>query len=507
MKLKSLILGSVAAAGLSTASFAADPAFGVLTSLDVCDALGLSGLTISSDTNCLQISGAVDYRLRYGNFRNNANVGNTYDGAVDPFVDDTFPGTDFGTDWDSRARAWVRLVATADSDFGPAAAVVRIRQVDEWRVRNEGYGTAGGLPVGDYGGDHTNGAVIDEAYVSIGDSTVIMAGLKQRQAAGSIANIGDDSPYSFLFMSDKIDGGGVLIDADDNRLGGVSIQIVSDLGNGVSAGIGLENIGNIAGAGSVGGPANPVNDWSSLETQRAAANLAGTLVGVLQYAGDGVTAHITGLGYGVLDGNIDSFAIHAGATGTFDIFRVRGALGYDSDFKNSASAVQGIITGLASVEAGFDMFRLALSGEFAHFNNTARGGSGVNETDFGIGGRITADVTEGVAINFDASWFRDGFNARTGGSTDTLRLQAEIAADVTETIRLTAAVGGYFGSGVFAADSQPGRANNFLDIDNLYYGRAGLAWNPGGGFASSANLEVNSEGGWRTEFNASKSFN
>ena len=46
MKLKSLILGSVAAAGLSTAGFAAD--LGVLTSLDVCDSLGISGLTISS---------------------------------------------------------------------------------------------------------------------------------------------------------------------------------------------------------------------------------------------------------------------------------------------------------------------------------------------------------------------------------------------------------------------------------------------------------------------------
>src|SRR5215217_7932783 len=66
MKLKSLILGSVAAAGLSTAGFAAD--LGVLTSLDVCDELGLSGLTISSDTNCLQISGEVAYTFSWGNY-------------------------------------------------------------------------------------------------------------------------------------------------------------------------------------------------------------------------------------------------------------------------------------------------------------------------------------------------------------------------------------------------------------------------------------------------------
>src|SRR3954463_1058751 len=71
MKLKSLILGSVAAAGLSTGAFAAD--LGVLTSLDVCDSLGISGLTISSDTNCLQISGGVSYEFNWGDYRRSAN--------------------------------------------------------------------------------------------------------------------------------------------------------------------------------------------------------------------------------------------------------------------------------------------------------------------------------------------------------------------------------------------------------------------------------------------------
>src|SRR5690606_11272622 len=66
MKLKSLILGSVAAAGLSTAGFAAD--LGVLTSLDVCDALGISGLTISSSDNCLQITGGVSYEFNWGDY-------------------------------------------------------------------------------------------------------------------------------------------------------------------------------------------------------------------------------------------------------------------------------------------------------------------------------------------------------------------------------------------------------------------------------------------------------
>ena len=69
MNIRSLLLGSVAAAGLSTGAYAAD--LGVLTSLDVCDALGLSGLTISSDTNCLQISGAVSYEFVWGDYKGN----------------------------------------------------------------------------------------------------------------------------------------------------------------------------------------------------------------------------------------------------------------------------------------------------------------------------------------------------------------------------------------------------------------------------------------------------
>src|SRR5690554_8150329 len=77
MKLKSLILGSVAAAGLSTGAFAAD--LGVLTSLDVCDALGLSGLTISSDTNCLQITGGVSYAFSWGDYQTAAFLGITED--------------------------------------------------------------------------------------------------------------------------------------------------------------------------------------------------------------------------------------------------------------------------------------------------------------------------------------------------------------------------------------------------------------------------------------------
>ena len=59
MKIRSLLLGSVAATGLVTAGYAAD--LGVVTSLDICDELGISGLTVSSDDNCLVITGGVTF--------------------------------------------------------------------------------------------------------------------------------------------------------------------------------------------------------------------------------------------------------------------------------------------------------------------------------------------------------------------------------------------------------------------------------------------------------------
>src|ERR1700761_7781631 len=66
MKIRTLLLGSAALAGLSTAGYAAD--LGVVTSLDVCDELGLTGLTISSDDNCLVVTGGVTFEYDWGNY-------------------------------------------------------------------------------------------------------------------------------------------------------------------------------------------------------------------------------------------------------------------------------------------------------------------------------------------------------------------------------------------------------------------------------------------------------
>lgn len=466
MKLKSLILGSVAAAGLSTAGFAAD--LGVLTSLDVCDALGLSGLTISSDTNCLQLSGGVSYEFNWGDYRTESYVARTFDGARNIPVDNG------PTDWNTKVEAWLKAVGTADSDFGPAKAVIKIKEVDQTRVTR---GTVAGVvtTVVD-GGDDTGGMQIDEAYVSVGDTTVIMAGKK-----GSIANLDDDAPFNFLglFNSDAIDGKGVGIDADYSGLGGHVIQVVSDLGNGVNVGVGLENLNGASG--------------NTFQTAAQAAGAGtgddpfthGTLVGVISYAGEGITAHVTGAAFGILDGNVETWAIHAGATGTFDAFKIRGAVSYWDNFKYTAND---ILNALVSVEGTFDLFKIALSGEVANSNGAQ------NYTDYGFGGSIGATVTEGVSINLGARYFHDDFN----NDENTVQVAAQIVAAVTETIKLTGEVGGYFGS---AIANNPAFAN-----DSVIYGAAELAWAPGGGFTSSVKGEINSESAYKVTFKAAKSF-
>jgi len=468
MKLKSLILGSVAAAGLSTAGFAAD--LGVLTSLDVCDELGLSGLTISSDTNCLQVTGGVSYEFQWGDYRTGAGdasftgvVANTFDGGVDP---STAALGDDVQDWESQVEVWLKFVGTASSDFGPAKAVIKIKEVDETRVAGE---------VARSADDETDGVVLDEAYVSIGDSTVIMAGRKS-----SIANLSDDEPFNFLglFTSDKIDGKGVGVDGDYSGLGGHVIQVVSDLGNGVNVGVGLENL-------------NGDSDVEDIQLLAGDPPLThGTAVGVLSYAGEGITAHVTGMAFGILDGDVESYAVHAGATGSFDAFKVRAAVSYWDNFKFAEEAGLGeinVLNAILSGEASFDMFKVALSGEVADV-------SGDTEyTDYGFGGSIGAAVTEGISLNLGGRYFHDD-----SADLDTVQVAAQIVAAVTETIKITGEIGTFFGDRI--------EADLNFDEDQIYYGAAELAWAPGGGFTSALKGEVNSEDAYKVTFKAAKSF-
>lgn len=509
MKIRSLLLGSVAAAGLSTGgAYAAD--LGVLTSLDICDSLGLSGLTISSDTNCLQITGEVKYAFSWGDFSGDSDTYiTTMDDAWDADADDGAP------DWNSRFDAWIKFVATAESDFGPAKAVIKIKRTDQkeyngWTFTQASSASASGTVVGtgigtfvtsvsessgtitsvgtatavvtaasgtssgssasysgtafSYGsGSSTDGVIFDEAYVSIGDSTVIMAGKK-----GSILNDGDDEPLNWLglFNSDDVDTGvAASVDIDD---GGHVIQVTSDLGNGFSVKAGLENL---EGSEYTGGyvydmDGNPVLDDDG--DQVFNDNPAGTFIGVMEYAGDGISAHVSFAADGILSMEVQDWMVHAGFAGTFDNFKVVLAGAFDSEEYFNV---------LASASATFDMFTIAGSVE-------AAGTDG--DTDFGAGASISAAVTDTVTLNLGGRWYHnDSIDA------DGYEVAAQVEAAVTETITVTGKVG-------YVSSEQS-------DSD-LFYGSGKLAWAPGGGFTSSLEGKLNSDGAYKITSEFKKTF-
>jgi len=443
MKLKSLILGSVAAAGLSTAGFAAD--LGVLTSLDVCDALGLSGLTISSDTNCLQISGGINYEFSFGNYRPATDVIVPFGGLVLKDIDAGVDG-DLVNDYDSKVETWLKFVGTASSDFGPARAVILLRQRDYTRTTDAAVAVNGDA--------HPLRA--QEAYVQIGDTTVISAGKK-----GSIFNKGDDEPFNFLglFAASKEDTGVI---ASDELLkndfvpatGGHVIQVETTVGEGLVAKVGLEKL-----------------------------DAKGTLVGVLDYSGSNITAHISAAYGGLLTGIVQdhSYLVHAGVTAAFDQFRVRaaGSIGGTEVGNNS------FYNGLISAEGTFDLFKIAASAEVLSVET-----AGVRTTGYGVGGSIGVGVTEGVSINLGGRYFSDDLAANGDG----YQVAVQLVADVTETIKLTGELGVY------------GRTAAAVPEFSDFYGAAGLDWAPGGGFTSSLKGEAHQNGAYKVTFKAAKSF-
>jgi len=558
MKIKSLLLGSLAIAGMSglaTGANAADLAKGVMTSLDVCDALGLSGLTISSDTDCLQISGGVSYAFTWGDYK--AGTG-TAGGGLAILQDETSnpyripqPGnaTAFGTglggststDWDSQMTAWLQVVGTADSDFGPAKVVIHMES-EQYRHSANGYGWYDG---GDTGGVTTNvgsgeynaggvphasalgpsgPVVFDQAYVSVGDSTVLTAG-----KTGSVADLDDDSPKNYLglFNSDNVgtgvlwsvknQAGGRTYDSTDGsgadiQLGGESIQVTSSvLGNGFTLKAGLEDL----------------NDTNQ--------HRAGTAVGVISYAGDNLTAHLTLIKAGLLDGTPDVFALHSGFTATFDKFSLVGAIAYDST---------GYYDGLVSAEANLDMFKLAASGEFLHYSSDPSNTSTFSQdgdttntgTDpaagkngLGFGASATMAISDGVSLNLGGRYFDS--DTSTHGN-EGYQIAASLVAAVTETITLTGEIGvfgtdGYIGVQTLGSTAGPpglgsnpainqlvgpnsatigspvGTAGNWETVE---YGAASVAWAPGGGFASTLRAAAYSNGAYQGTATMSKTF-
>ena len=137
------------------------------------------------------------------------------------------------------------------------------------------------------------------------------------------------------------------------------------------------------------------------------------------------------------------------------------------------------------------MFKVALSAE-------AAGGTvgGVTmDADYGFGASFGATVSEGIEINIGGRYFNDG----AAGMGDGYQVAAQLIAALTETVKLTGEIGVYG----HAADVAPAPvAAAYSD----FYGKAELAWTPGGGFSSSVGATVQQNGAYKVTFKAAKAF-
>lgn len=465
MKLKSLLLGSAAALALTSGALAADPRSSFV-SLDVCDAYGISGLTIASSDTCLKISGSVSYEFQWGDYTNAIGGGAAPAGGVAP-VAAAIPVWAGGVanrnvgnwrdglnDWRTRLETILKFEASTQTDAGKAAATIVLRD----RTYLDTHGNQQVLTGA--GGTHTgadNHALrIEEAWVSFGDTTVLMAGKK-----GSIAKLDNDAPFNYLGLANasQVDTGVLWARGDQLRRGGHVIQVVSEVADGISVGAGLESLDGVA---FVAGPP-------------ASGNSRGTFVGFVEANGAWGNAHATVVIGDVLDnaGGANPWGFHTGATFDFDNFKVRGALAVDDT---------GYWNALLSGEAAFDMFTLAASAEFI---NTA---AAVNQ--MGLGASVGFQATETVKINAGFRYF-DPNTAAAGGEGWQAALQ--VVAAVAEGIEASAAIGAY-GNAALAPN------------DPLAYVDLGLTYKPGGGFETGVGLEANAQGAYKVKFNAKKSF-
>ncbi len=478
MKLKSLLLGSAAAVGLSTSAFAADLAT-VVSSFDVCENLGISGtLQLASTDDCLQISGGVTYEFNWGDYKNDAWATTNLifrDDEGRTIIDNGYNGTDTNAnlDWRSRMNYWLQFVGSAKSDFGTAKAVIKLASDDEdFDVLNEQPAVA-----------DANDVFVKEAYVSIGDTTKIVAGRRD----ASVFQDGDDAPFGFIgmFHSDQVDPG-VDVFKDRLKTKGHVIQLYHTIGDsGLTLSAGLENLN---------GSAYKVYQGATAPALTTAES-AGTLVGTIAYASDALTGHVSFAAGGILDAAVEDWKMHAGFTGTFDNFKVRGAFA-------GGSANNGAVTswnGLVSAEATFDMFTLAAGLEAANRN------APTNLTQWGGNVTGSAAVTDMVTIAAGFRWF-DSDTSTT--NSETYQAALRLIAKMTESLTMTGEVGYYaVGSAVTPAPGNAGAGNPAaVSADGAFYGSAELAWAPGGQFTSSVKGEVNSLGGYKATFKASKTF-
>ena len=346
MKLKSLLLGSAAVLALSAGAQAADPIV-EFVSLGVCDAYGITGLTIESDDTCLSISGEVSYEYTQEDF-----------GAWDVISD---------VSWE------LNFEATTQTDAGAAVAFIGLvdSQVVAWTDRNNN----DVIDAGEAG--FIDGVGIDQAYVQFGDTTVLSAGLKDKILDTEVLDrtYGGDAHEFFDWDLDESEL--------TNRVaqGGHVITIESLVAEGFTVIAGLEDLEN-----------------------------NGTALLAVQYANAGISAEVAVL-LGDLYDNlaIDPVNFYAAVTAEFDTVEARAAVILDDTGFWIASLGASAAFDMFSIDADAwfaesDEWGIAAEGSFDATETVAVYlGAGYQDLIFSeyftVYGGVDFDVTETLTAN------------------------------------------------------------------------------------------------------------
>lgn len=290
MKLKSLLLGSAAVLALSTGAQAADPIPATFVSLGVCDAYGISGLTIESEDTCLSISGNVNYEYRVNHF----------DGLG------TFYDTGDGVTWQ------LLFEATTQTDAGAAKAVLRLNDVP---------------------GTNGEDVRIERAYVSFGDTTVLTAGRIGSLFDTTILEEQYGSRHEdfidfWNFDNNDISKG--ALGANEVATGGTGIQVESLIADGFSVLVALEDLEDDGTAGlAVAYDANGISVEAGILAGDLYNNLAVDPINYYLNASAEFDA-LTVRGGFVAD-DTGFWVASLGADATFDMFSIKADTAIDED--------------------------------------------------------------------------------------------------------------------------------------------------------------------------------
>jgi hypothetical protein len=429
MRFCSAVLGVFAATLCGCASAADAGAPG----LEICDISGTGGLALAGSETCVTISGSTTYEFSWGNTLAALDViganGLAYSGD---FVTVDNPGTTGpkSLDWDSEIEAYLEVVEQTVSDAGPASAHLRLYFDHEIEVEDE-------ITVN----TDDRELSLDRAFVAIGDQTILTAGV-----AGSIVNTGDDEPLDWLgtFNSEAVDAGVAFDNTDggDYDTGDAAIQLVTALGSGVIAGIGLESLDG-----------------------------DGSAVGLLSYENETLTAHLSLIAGDILDATFADFALHAGATLDLDTLSLRAAL---------AANDTGWWNGLVSLETIFDIVTLAATVD------------ATSEREIGASASVEIAASSGVTFDAGLRWL-DSDTAIA--DDDGLEAAAAISTALGETLILTGTVG-HLATGRAAVNGT--RSIWYVDLE--------ASWAPTYDFSMTLGGRANTLGAYSTTFNAEKSF-